>query len=329
MLETVTQTSIQDQILALALSSPERFPAFFRKYRDLYPEEVTHACLLHLSEHGSDKTGRQMMVWLCLSADYLPALLDPKLLSLEAARRAAAILCQADQQYLARLVNLGEQPDSLSVHRLLNRALELVDVVTNKDSLIPWLRQLTNSPDVRIRSKAVKALCELRPNPQLVERQLSSPDERIRANALEAIWRQQTPEAEELLRHAAHDPNHRVVANALVGLYLIGDKTAFDRIVSLAQHPSPMFRRAMIWALGYIRDERGIAILQSLSNKDQLPAVRNKALKTLALFPLGVPNTVPPPDGETDPLVSETFEPVPPENTYNNRFGDFKLTILS
>jgi HEAT repeat protein len=43
-----------------------------------------------------------------------------------------------------------------------------------------------------------------------------------------------------------------------------------------------MFRRAAIWALGYIGDQRGIALLKHLGSQDQAPAVRSRALNTLS-----------------------------------------------
>jgi hypothetical protein len=120
--EIINQISIQDQILALALSSPERFPVAFRKYRSLRPEEVTQACLLHLGDRELDNAGRMMIMWLSLSADYLPALLDAKLLPLEAAKRVAAFFAKLIQQYLSKLVNLSERSNDLSVRRLISRA---------------------------------------------------------------------------------------------------------------------------------------------------------------------------------------------------------------
>ncbi len=285
MAETLVQSSIQDQILALAAKDPEQFQNMFRIHRGTYPEKITRACLLHLAEHGLDQAGKQMIGWLCSSADYFPALLDRQIFPQEAAKRVLAILSQADQQCVPKLVNLADQSDKLPVRRLISRALELVDVFTNKDTLIPWLRKLTNSPDARIQSKAIKMLCELRPNRQLIERQLNSSDERVRASVIEASWHQRGLEAEVRFRRALEDSNHRVVANALVGLYLMGDATAFDHMAKLTEDPSPMVRRSIIWALGYIGDRRGVALLEKLSSTDESPAVRNKAAQALASFP--------------------------------------------
>ena len=100
--------------------------------------------------------------------------------------------------------------------------------------MLPWLRQLSNHDDQRIRSLSVKQLCQLRPNKALIERQMRSSDPRVRANAIEALWHSKTSDAKELFTTAAADPHHRVVANALVGLHFQGDNSAFTRMTELS-----------------------------------------------------------------------------------------------
>lgn len=284
MVEILAQDSFQDHLLTLAETNPEQFQHAFRCNRGNYPEEVTRACLLHLAKHGLDQAGKYMIIWLCSSADYFPILLDRQQFSLEAAKRVLDILFQEDQGCVSKLVSLADKPSTASICRLINRALELIDVFTNKDVLIPWLRKLTNSPDTRLRSKAIQKLCELRPNKQFLERQLKSSDERVRAAVLEASWRHHSLETMEFFREALADSNHRVVVNALVGLYLMGDPTAFDHLSRLAEDPSPMVRRAVIWAFGHIKDRRAITHLEKLRDTDKSSAVRNKAAQKLALF---------------------------------------------
>jgi len=109
--------------------------------------------------------------------------------------------------------------------------------------------------------------------------QLSDP--RVRAAAVEALW-QQTPSAEvrSMLQSAVSDPHHRVVTNALVGLYRLGDPEALPSLIDLATHRDPLFRAACAWSLGFIADPLGKPTLQDL-RRDSSNIVRKRAAKAL------------------------------------------------
>ncbi len=274
--------SLEYLLADFAKTSLEKFTIFFGKVRETFPAEVARGCLTYLAENPSDQPGKQMIVWLCRGEDYLNHLLDPTLLSEDSARRVLAIFRNTDPQFLVKFSKITGASGA-DAHRV-RRALAVVDGLGDFNVLLPWFRALTHNPDERIRSKATKVLCSLRPNKAMIERQLQSDDERVRANAVEAMWGTTTLEAEHIFNSVLADSNHRVVGNALVGLHLLKDQSAFEKITEFTKHPSPTFRRAMTWVLAYIQDNRAIPVLESMRN-DASPVVREKATQARAKYP--------------------------------------------
>ena len=85
---------------------------------------------------------------------------------------------------------------------------------------------------------------------------LSELDPRVRANAIESLWETDTPEARTLLSFAANDANNRVVGNALLGLYHLGESSVLADVVRLAGHESALFRSSAAWVMGEAGDPR-------------------------------------------------------------------------
>jgi HEAT repeat protein len=276
-MESVEQAvSVQDALRNMASADAEKFSAFFRKARKMYPLEVTQECLLYLAQKGLDTAGQKMAFWLAAEAKYFKTLFDTNGLPLEAVAKATQALMKADPHFLSKFL---KEVEALTLTPQILRALSLAP--TNGDNaLLPWLKKLSQHRDDRIRSHAVKLVCEIRPNKDQIEQQMLDENPRVRANAIEAIWNLKSVEATEIFKAALNDSNHRVVGNALVGLHLQGAPEAFEKMTELCQSPNMAVRRAMAWCLGYIRDERGVALLQNLS-KDAVPAVRNRALRSL------------------------------------------------
>jgi HEAT repeat protein len=277
-METSQQgVSVQDALFSAAVVDTENFAVFFRKIRKMYPSEVTQACLCYLAQKGLDGPGQKMALWLAVETKYLKVLFDSSALPSEVVSKASAALLKADPQFLAKFLKEVE-PLTLTPHLL--RALSMAPV-TADSALLPWLKKLAQHIDDRVRSRAVKLLCEIRPNKAQVERQMLDENPRVRANAIEALWHTKTAEAKDLFKAALADSNHRVVGNALVGLYLQGSPDAFVKMGELCERPEVAVRRAMAWCLGFIQDQRAVPLLQTLS-KDPSPVVRNRALRSLA-----------------------------------------------
>lgn len=272
----------------LAKNDPARFRAFYRRMRESSPERLDRACdqvarlsVREIAALDRGASAHPMLSWLIAEGRYLCLLLEPDFLSLEEATRVANVMREADPGFFLNFQNLSQERRTEIDLRWLDRAAQLFNQLGNSSVLLPWLRSLTNHADERIRSKAVKLLCELRPNAALVERQLRSCDARVRANAIEALWAAPSREATAIFREALSDPSHRVVVNALVGLHACNPDDAFEALAKLCKHTEPMFRAAAAWGIGRVGDRRGIPVVTELAS-DPSPIVRARALRVLA-----------------------------------------------
>jgi HEAT repeat protein len=268
--------SVQDALFNTAAADSENFAVLFRKIRKMYPAEVTLACLSYLAHKGLDGAGHKMALWLAAETKYLKVLFDTSALPLEIVTKASTAMIKADAQFLAKFL---KEAETLSITPHVVRALRIAPI-TDNGALLLWVKKLSQHNDDRIRSRAVKLLCEIRPNKAQIERQMLDENARVRANAIEVLWHSKTVEARELFKAALADTNHRVVGNALIGLHLQGAPEALSKMAELCESQQVAVRRAMAWCLGFLQDERGIPLLQTLS-KDPAPVVRNRALRSL------------------------------------------------
>lgn len=282
-IQTIRENSAEHLSYQFSLVAPERFPHFFRRVRISCPTNVVKACILHLNEIGLDSVGEQMIPWLSSNDQYLHSLLDPEILSTESAKRIAGFFRKTDPQFFARLSRFAFNTEPCLSPSFLSRAMAILDDLSKDDPIVPWLRDLTQHPDERVRSKAVKTLCRLRPDKSLIEMHLQSENARVRANAVEALWHISSREVVSVFETALTDSHHRVVANALIGLHYKKESSALDQIIQFTEHSSPMFRLAMVWALGLLADYRAIPTLKRLL-EDSCPAVSEKAKRVLATF---------------------------------------------
>lgn len=267
------------QILAmLARSDAEKFGSFFRRVRQAHPEEITRVCVRHLAASEHDAATREMTEWLARDSRYLKLLFDPEFLSLDEARAGLRRMRECDQRFLPKLSRaLDESKDPAC----LIRALGLLEASEDYGAFCLRLCTLTWHPDPWIRSKAVLALCRIRPNRSVIERHMESGDARVRANAVEALWHSESGNAVRLLREALRDSHHRVVMNGILGLYYWKDEGFYDKMLEVAGHAGPSFRLSLAWALGQIRDRRAWGMLAALE-RDDSAAVRTKAAASLA-----------------------------------------------
>ena len=135
----------------------------------------------------------------------------------------------------------------------------------------------------------------------MVKRQLGSENGRVRANAVEALWHLPGEEARHIFELAVNDPHHRVVINALLGLYY-QNPTALERLHKLAFHKSPYFVAATVWALDRLRDRNSIPVLEQLSESCPDLTIREKTKQILAEM---AAVTEPEPDLPALPKVEE------------------------
>jgi HEAT repeat protein len=273
--------SVEEVVAKLAEAEAARVtPALFRDLCETHSEgAVIHACLSCIGRPEGVPGDGPIADWLAKSDAYVPVLLNPDVLAVAGAQRAATICWQHDPRFLSRLQHLlteKQPPVSTILH-----ALSVASAFGESSMLLPLLRTLMHHENGYVRSSAAKVLCKLRPNRLLVERHMQSRDARTRANAIEALWGVKTGEAGEIFREAVSDPHHRVAVNALVGLYYQGDRTAFERLVAHSRHSSTLHRAAAVWAFGKLGDPRAISALEARL-EDPRTFVRRKAAEVLA-----------------------------------------------
>ncbi len=280
--EPVSREAAEEVLAGLITSDAEAFVALFRRLRRTYPREVLRMVVRYLGNNQETTAlSSEMIGWLKMK-NYFELLLDPDFLAIDQARKVAERLRVEDSaNFFLHFSRLTTETDSREKWPLLRRALAILEGVGEHAVLFSWLRGLTTYPDEQVRSKAVKAFCQLKSSTLVVQSQLVSPDPRVRANAIEAVWRLQTPEAEQVLRSAALDPHHRVVMNALVGLHFHRDAMAWARLLEYAEHASEAFRLAAVWALGYLSEPAGVPVLELMAKQDSSQMVREKAGRTL------------------------------------------------
>jgi HEAT repeat protein len=117
----------------------------------------------------------------------------------------------------------------------------------------------------------------------LLQRLLADTDPRVRANTLEALWHMTNPEIEAIFSRALSDSNHRAVANAAYGLYLIDKEKYFPKVTGLIEHQLSGYRAAGAWLLGKIGDPRNLPMLRPLLLEKSADA-RGAAFRTLKIL---------------------------------------------
>lgn len=150
--------------------------------------------------------------------------------------------------------------------------------------MIPVLRQLSRHPNPHVCSKASLLLGRLHQNQNWVsywvQGVLQDPDPRVRANAVESLWKVDSPKAREILLTALKDSHCRVVANALIGLYHLGDRGAAIQMRAMIRHSSAAFRAAAAFGIGETLDPQFLPALSS-SMQDDDPGVRRNVFKAM------------------------------------------------
>jgi HEAT repeat protein len=160
------------------------------------------------------------------------------------------------------------------------RLTEILAEIADTSRMLPPLMRLLRHPNPYLRSKVVKIIGRGGRSVKWVRGRLNDPDPRIRANAIEALWGMDTPEARMLLKLAAGDANNRVLGNALLGLYYLGECSVLEDLVKLSAHESALFRGTAAWAMGQTGDLRFSDIVRRLLLESD-GVVRKRALTAL------------------------------------------------
>ncbi|HEX3877379.1 MAG TPA: HEAT repeat domain-containing protein [Bryobacteraceae bacterium] len=221
------------------------------------------------------------MAGLLASGDHLfEALCDPALTLDEAimlARTALKVEPKADVNVAKCLADQAHEGVSAAA---ATRLMEVLDTVSDGNRIMSSLLRLMRLTDKQVRSKAVLMIGRATRSVQWVRARFEDPDPRTRASAVEALWGCEGIDVRLLLRTAARDPHHRVSANALFGLYRMGETRAIPDLLEMASNSAPMFRTAAAWAMGEAGDRRFTEVLRGLMC-DTAPGVRKRAFTSL------------------------------------------------
>lgn len=298
-MQIAKQPEIYEVFASVGAASLLEFRRQYQRLHDEAPVRAGKLFLYYLACRGLDPLAHAMGFWATSGTTYIALLLDTHAdssggISIEIACNAAPLLSQVDEQFLFKL---ARSMAALTDPAAILRALRIAPSLGDYSILIAWIRTLIHHSDSRVRSRAAKLLCQLRPNKGLIDRHLHSPDPRIRASVLEVLWQPQIMGPGEsplpLLHSALDDTNHRVVANALVGLYRAGETDAIHRMIALSLNKRHLFRAATAWAMGVVDDSRALPVLRHLT-ADPSFTVRLRASTSLfSISPVEANHVVP------------------------------------
>ena len=242
-----------------------------------------YAISIEILKSTGDSRGAQYLVALLVSNGMLlEALCSPELsreeaLSLgRAARRVDPMVEVALARTLADSAVGGGAVQVADPARLMDILCEIADA----GRIMPSLMRLMRHPNTHLRSRAVKLIGRGSHSTKWVMGRLSESDPRVRANAVESMWGVDTPEARTLLRFAISDANNRVVGNALLGLYHLGESSVLADVINLTAHESALFRASAAWVMGETGDPRFTEALRRLISESDA-AVRKRAFAAL------------------------------------------------
>lgn len=277
----VTQANVLRLFRAFALDPAGHLPAL-RALLTESPEAVVPLAVDFLVSTPMS-TAIDMLARLLLThGDLVPLITDPGASStrqaVALARVAHATIHTLDLRLTEVLVHLD--PGTVEGRCGLRRILCLLDALPPNPRIIPSLMPLLRTTDSTIRSKAVKLIGARRRDLRSLGVYTADSDARVRANVIESLWGTDTPEFRAFLHSTRLDPSPRAAANALIGLYILGDKDAPALIEQLAASPDARFQASAAWAMGRCGDSVFLPSLRKLVDSPH-PVVRRSALRSL------------------------------------------------
>ncbi len=210
---------------------------------------------------------------------------NPELYRLEDAIQEARLGAQSSPRYELDLVRFLQTQCHANLVNLpaVLRGLEVLGEIVDEARLAALLRPFLRSSDPQIASKCVLILGRNSRSFTWLNSVMGESDDRMRANLIESLWRRTEPEAERVVKNAVKDSNHRVVANAVYGLYLLGaeaQEAYMEGVGRMIGSHDPLFRRAAIWVLKTSAEAGAVTKLKPLI-RDADPSVRRAAFDAL------------------------------------------------
>jgi hypothetical protein len=262
-----TQALYSPAVLAALVRDFDREPLLARRRITEFLQSepgLFYLTAIEILKKDLDSRASQYLVTLLVQGNLLfRALCDPAL----DRERAIALSRQAHRGdasvdvMLARQLADTDLSGSAVAPGMGERLLEIIDQISDGKRILPSLMRMLRNDSPFLRSKVVLMIGRSGGSVAWLEKRLQESDTRVRANAIEALWGIDTADARELLQWATKDSNNRVLGNALVGLYRLGEVAPLAEIVRMAGHESAMFRRTAAWAMGETGDPRFSEVL--------------------------------------------------------------------
>jgi hypothetical protein len=209
-----------------------------------------------------DPSSRRGLLDLMLKAGLLPVC-DPALIGLDEELALTRDLLELDPQLDMTLARRLSGASSAG-EEVVQRVLVLLNAIPENARILPMVVKLLRHESPNVRSKAALVIGRASKTPQVMKGFLSESDSRVRANAIEALWGIDSASARAVLREAADDPSNRVVGNALLGLYRLGETTAVPRILQMAAHPQAAVRTTAAWVMEQTGSPRFLPVLAQM-----------------------------------------------------------------
>lgn len=165
-------------------------------------------------------------------------------------------------------------------HPTVFRGIEVLGSLLDESRLLAFMRPFLRSRDAQIASKSALILGRQSRGLGWMTNIRAESDDRIRANLVESLWSRREPEVEQVLQGALRDSHHRVVANAVYGLYLMESEAWIAGLDGLLRSHNPVCRRSGIWVIQSAGGTMAAARLKPLI-RDADPSVRRAAFAAL------------------------------------------------
>jgi HEAT repeat protein len=211
---------------------------------------------------------------------------DPAQFGLEEAIEAARS-CATARPGFELQVGQFLQAQCLSDHFSLPAVFRGLEVLggmlsdtADENRLITLLRPFLKSNDPQIAAKCVLVLGRQSRSLMWLRNVVGETNERIRAKVIESLWLRKEPEVELVLQSALRDNNNRVAANAVYGLFLLGNDAWREGLDGLIGNRNAAFRLSGIWVVKSIAAPDAPSKLQLLI-RDANTDVRRAAFGAL------------------------------------------------
>ncbi len=256
-----------------------------REMRDLLeqsPEDFCAAAIEILGGEDSERVKRYLVALLWTNDLLLGCLANPST-HFKKAEDIAALAKRVDPQLPSKLVGFVLERTDVESAESIERVLGLLKSMPDAACFRPLLTPLLRHPSARVRAKVALLAAEGNRNRTWFERRLQEEDPRVRANAIESGATAIVEDMRPVYQAAASDSNNRVVGNALIALYRMGDAGSVGRLHELTSHPDPAFRATAVWAMGETGDTRFLPVLARILTdpNESIKAAAFRAIKKL------------------------------------------------